>query len=254
MNTCLGSLEFTAETLTPKKPKFSAVHLQMLQRQNRLMEHKEIVDKIKQEYKSLHKACGHINVPYKTLHSLCKPLQKKKKMVRETCVNICHFYEKEIVSHELPSARLKGCRFMTTTLEHCYNLYREDCTKESKVPVSFSTFARLRPKNVFKIDQTPDRQCICDDCENFHLLRRTLNCLGVKGVPAHSKECMEMSLCKQNDDSNAKCSSVTGDNNADGNVNTWTTRDAYHQIDPNYGGIEYINSAQSLSSLFAGPE
>ena len=30
MNTCLGSLEFTAETVTPTKPKFSAVHLQML--------------------------------------------------------------------------------------------------------------------------------------------------------------------------------------------------------------------------------
>ena len=222
MNTCLGSLEFTSETVTPKKPKFSVVHLQMLQRQNRLKEHKEIVDKIKQEYKSLHKACGHLNVPYKTLHSLCKPLQKKKKTVRETWVNIHHFYEKEIVSHELPSARLKGRRFMTTTLEHCYNLYREDCTKESKVPVSFSTFARLRPKNVFKIDQTPDRRCICDDCENFRLLRRTLNHLGVKGVPGHSKECIEMSLCKQNDDSNANCNSVTGDSNTDSNVNTWT--------------------------------
>ena len=241
MNTCLGSLEFTSETVTPKKPKFSVVHLQMLRRQNRLKEHKEIVDKIKQEYKSLHKACGHLNVPYKTLHSLCKPLQKKKKMVLETWVNIHHFYEKEIVSHELPSARLKGRRFMTTTLEHCYNLYREDCTKESKVPVSFSTFAHLRPKNVFKIDQTPDRQCICDDCENFRLLRRTLNHLGVKGVPAHSKECIEMSLCKQNDDSNANCNGVTGDSNADSNVNTWTARDAYHQIDPNYGQIECIN-------------
>ena len=83
--------------------------------------------------------------------------------------------------------------------------------------VSFSTFARLRPQNVYKIDQTPDRQCICDKCEKFRLVRRTLNRLGIKGVPLHSKECIQMSLCK------------VDDNNADSN-NSNTNSDACQQM------------------------
>ena len=169
-----------------------------------------------------------LHVPYKTLHSLCTPLVKKKKSVRETWVNIRAFYNQEIVSHEHPSVRLKGRRFMTSTLEECFTLYKDHCKKEGKVAVSFSTFARLRPQNVYKIDQTPDRQCICDECENFRLVRRTLNRLGIKGVPVHLKECIEMSLCKVND------------NNADSNDSN-TDSDTCHQIDPNYGHIECIN-------------
>ena len=82
---------------------------------------------------------------------------------------------------------------------------------------------------MFKIDHTPDRQCICDDCENFRLVRRTLNRLGIKGVPPHSKEYIEMSLYDSNTDSN------------DSNANSNSTQDAYHQIDANYGQIECIN-------------
>ena len=81
---------------------------------------------------------------------------------------------------------------------------------------------------MYKIDQTPDRQCICDEYENFRLVRRTLNRLGIKGVPVHSKECIEMSLCK------------VDDNNADSNESD-ADSDTCHQIDPNYGRIECIN-------------
>ena len=117
---------------------------------------------------------------------------------------------------------------MTSTLEECFTLYKDDCKKEFKVAISFSTFARLRPCNVYKIDQTPDRQCICDECKNFRMVRRTLNRLGIKGVPVHSKECIEMSLCQINDSI-----ANSNDNNPDS--------DAFHQIDPNYGRIECIN-------------
>ena len=117
---------------------------------------------------------------------------------------------------------------MTSTLEECFTLYKDDCKKEFKVAVSFSTFAHLRPHNVYKIDQTPDRQCICDECENFRMVRRTLNRLGIKGVPVHSKECIEMSLCQIND------------SNSDSNNNN-PDSDTFHQIDPNYGRIECIN-------------
>ena len=161
INDCLGTFKSSFES----KPKVSVIQLQMLWRQNRLTEHNNIVQKIWKEYGSINKASASLHIPYKTLHSLCQPLKKKNKTIRETWVNIRKFYEKETVSHEHPSAKLKGHRFMTASIEESYKWYKEHCTNEEKDPVSFSTFARLRPKNVFKIGQTPDRQCICDQCE-----------------------------------------------------------------------------------------
>ena len=223
INDCLGTFK-----LVESKPKVSVIHLQMLRRQNRLTEHKNIVQKIRNQYGSINKASASLHIPYKTLHNLCQPLKKKTKTICETWVNISKFYEKETVSHEHPSAKLKGRRFMTASIEESYKLYKDHCTNEQKDPVSFSTFAHLRPKNVFKIEQTPDRQCICDQCENFRLVRRLLNRLSIKGVPSHSKECIQMSLCNAN--SNANC-------NTDSNA----VPDPYHQVDGNYGRIECIN-------------
>ena len=229
LNDTLASFKMTLKSVPSTKPKLSILQLQMLRRQNRQTEHGELVAKIKKEYGSINKASLSLHIPYKTLHNLCQPLLKKKKSSRETWVNIQKFYEKDAVSHHHPSARFNGRRFLITTLEDCYRLYKDSCREECKQPVSFSTFARLRPKNVFKIDQTPDRQCICDECENFRMTRRILNRLGVKGVPPHSKDCIEMSMCDNN-----------GDNNDDSHDGV-TDSDAYHQIDPNYGRIECIN-------------
>ena len=238
LNDTLASFKMTLKSVPSTKPKLSILQLQMLRRQNRQTEHGELVAKIKKEYGSINKASLSLHIPYKTLHNLCQPLLKKKKSSRETWVNIQKFYEKDAVSHHHPSARFNGRRFLITTLEDCYRLYKDSCREECKQPVSFSTFACLRPKNVFKIDQTPDRQCICDECENFRMTRRILNRLGVKGVPPHSKDCIEMSMCDNN-----------GDNNDDSH-DCVTDSDAYHQIDPNYGRIECINQVYDFGQNF----
>ena len=86
LQNCLSSFKF--ESIPTPKPKLSILQLQMLRRQNRLFEHKQLVTKIKREYGSINKASLQLYVPYKTLHSLCKPLEKKRKTVRETWVNI----------------------------------------------------------------------------------------------------------------------------------------------------------------------
>ena len=119
----------------------SVIQLQMLWRQNRQTEHKCMVEKIKKGYGSINKAGASLHVPYKTLHNLCQPMKKKKKSICETWVNIRKFYEKDTVSHEHPSVRLKGQKFMTTIIEESYSLYKDDCKNELKVAVSFSTFA-----------------------------------------------------------------------------------------------------------------
>ena len=71
------------------------------------------------------------------------------------------------MSQELPLARVKGQRYMTKTLEEAYHMYTEHFAKRSKKCVSFSTFFKMRPRNIYKIGQTPDHQCICDTCENL---------------------------------------------------------------------------------------
>ena len=226
LSDCLVTFKLKFESMpTSKPPKLSVLQLQMLRRQNRRTEHAQLVEKMKRQFGSLNKASACLQVPYKTLHNLCQPLQKKIKTIRETWVNIREFYQRDTVSHEHPSIRQKGRRFLTQTVEECHTMYQEYCRSLGKQPVSLRTFGRLRPKNVFKINQTPDRQCICDECENFRLVRRALNRIGVRGVPSHSNECIEMSLCDIND-SNADC-------NAD--------RDAFHQIDARCGRIECIN-------------
>ena len=226
LSDCLATFKLTFESIPMSKPpKLSVLQLQMFRRQNRKTEHAQLVEKMKRDFGSLNKASISLQVPYKTLHNLCQPLQKKVKRIRETWVNIREFYARDTVSHEHPSIRQKGRRFLTQTVEECHLMYKEYCRMQEKQPVSLRTFGRLRPKNVFKINQTPDRQCICDECENFRLVRRALNRIGVRGVPSHSQECIEMSLCDI-DDSDANC-----DADCDG----------FHQINPRYGRIECIN-------------
>ena len=106
---------------------------------------------------------------------------------------------------------------MTKTLEESYHAYVEDCLKTSKKHLSFSSFARLCPAKVYTISQTPDRQCICDICENFHLLRLAFK-YNIKDIEAHTDLCIKQSLCEV-DESNAESNACDG----------------LHQVYPNYG-------------------
>ena len=87
-------------------------------------------------------------------------------------------------------------------------------------------FCCFWPKNVYTIDKTPDRQCICDVCRNFRLLRQAMKDNGIKGIPSHTNECIQQSMC---DVSNAS--------NSDSNTDTLedVQHDGLHQVDSNYG-------------------
>ena len=147
--------------------------------------------------------------------------------MRQVWTDIRNFYQSNIVSHELPSAKCKGRRFLSITLEECFAIYKEGCVRQGKNNVSFSTFCRLRPRSVFKVDQTPDRQCICEQCENFRLVKNQLIKVGVHGIPAHMTDCIKMSLCKIDSDSDR--------NNCEND-----RFDSFHQINPEYGKIQCI--------------
>ena len=112
---------------------------------------------------------------------------------------------------------------MTKTLEESYHAYVEDFLKTSKKHLSFSSFAHLCPAKVYTLSQTPDRQCICDICENFCLLRLAFKYNNIKGIEAHTDLCTEQSLCEV-DESNAESNACDG----------------LHQVYPNYGYFQCI--------------
>ena len=137
--------------------------------------------------------------------------------------DITSFYTSNVVSHELPAVKYKGRRFLNLTLDEYYSLYRDGCDWKGKKHVSFSTFCKLRLKLVFKVDQTPSRQCICETCENFRLAKNQLIKVRVQGVPSHMTDCIKKSLC-----------------NIDSDDSFVDRNDSFHQINLEYGKIECI--------------
>ena len=219
---CLASFK-TVSSNRQNQKQVSVLELQFYRKMNRVTEHKLMVKKLLKTYGSMRKASLATGVPYKTLHRLCQPLVSRKKESKQVWKDITSFYTSNVVSHELPAVKYKGRWFLNLTLEECYSLYRDGCVREGKKHVSFSTFCKLRPKSVFKVDQTPDRQCICETCEHFRLAKKQLIKVGVQGVPSHMTDCIKKSLCEIDSD----------DSFVDRN-------DSFHQINPEYGKIECI--------------
>ena len=157
----------------------SVLQLQFLRKSNRVKEHQVLVKQLLKDYGSMHKASLETGVPYKSLHRICWPPVIRKRETKQVWTDIRSFYTSNIISHELPSVKSKGRRFLNLTLEECFSMYREGCARVRKANVSFSTFYKLRPKSVFKIDQTQDRQCICQQCENFQIAKNQLIKVGI---------------------------------------------------------------------------
>lgn len=62
--------------------------------------------------------------------------------------------------------------YLTMFLKEAYILFKQD---NPEIEIGFSTFCKLRPKNVLLMHQTPSDQCKCLTCENFFLKLRALN-------------------------------------------------------------------------------
>ena len=220
----LSTLKSVASTVRNRSSRVSVLQLQFLKQRNRVKEHSDSVRNLLKEYGSMRKCSFHLDVPYKTLHRLCQPPVVRKKETKQVWTDIKKFYNSDVVSHELPSVRCKRRCFLTLSLEECFSMYKEGCINEGKSNVSFSAFCRLRHKSVFKVGQIPDRQCICEQCENFTLVKNHLIKLGVRGIPAHTTDCVKLSLCQI--DSDDSCDSQND------------RIDSFHQINPDYGKVQ----------------
>ena len=198
--------------------------LQFLKAKNCVQEHAKLVTQIKKDYGSLCKASIVMNVHWTIFNRLCKPPQKKSKQLKEQWVDIKTSYARDNVSQELPLARAKGQRYMTKTLEEAYHMYTEHFAKSGKKCVSFSTFCKMRPRNIYKIGQTPDCQCICDTCENFRLLHQSIKNYLIKSIEHHTDTCIKQSLCPV----------------LESESNTQSNSDGLNQVDPTYGYFNCI--------------
>ena len=219
----LASFKPVANQNMMNRTRVSVLQLQFVKKSNRMKEHADLVKQLIKEFGSIRKASLQLGVPYKTLHRLCQAPVVWKKETKQVWTDIKNFYTSNVISHELPSARSKGRHFLSITLEECFLVYKEGCSREGRRNVSFNTFCCLRPKSVFTVGQTLDRQCICEQCENFRLVKNQLIKLGVKAVPAHTTDCVKLSLC-QIDSFNSENDRI----------------DSFHLINPDYGKVQCI--------------
>ena len=219
---CVATFKSVSST-KQSKSKVCVLQLQFLRKSNRVKEHQVLVKQLLKDCGSMHKASVETGVPYKSLHRICQPPVIRKRETKQVWTDIHSFYTSNIISHELLSVKSKGRRFLSLTLEECFSMCREGCVRVGKANVSFRTFCRLHPKSVFKVDQTPDRQCICQQCENFRLAKNQLIKVGILGIPAHMTDCIKRSMCDI-----GSCDS-SGDRN-----------NSFDQITAEYGKIECI--------------
>ena len=86
----------------------------------------------------------------------------------------------------------KGTQRLAEEDKHSENQKKK--RKKERI-IASSTFAKLRPKSVKKIEETPLRQCVCDSCENFRQDIISLHSIKVEGVHKNAKKTIQQSIC-----------------------------------------------------------
>lgn len=61
--------------------------------------------------------------------------------------------------------------YLITYLKEAYSIFKDE---NPNYTISFSTFCKLQPENVFLMRQTPEDQCKCMTCENFFVQLKAL--------------------------------------------------------------------------------
>ena len=117
----------------------------------------------------------------------------KKKFTRETNRQITDFMQCEAVSYCIPEAKYAGLFFFKYCVAEVHKMFlRENPT----IVVSASHFYKLKPTWIKTVDQTPDRRCVCDTCENIKLAGQVLRAAGLTSLSTNPREVMKRTWCK----------------------------------------------------------
>ncbi|KAK7090626.1 uncharacterized protein [Littorina saxatilis] len=126
-------------------------------------------------------------------------------------------YEREDISRDDPcqksvSARTgNSTRYMEKTLQESYDQYITECNPDTEKQVSFSKFAKLKPKDVKTTQHNKLKTCKCEHCEKVRLLLMGINNFLIKknqrGLTlANKRAALDLTLCpKQGEFHNIAC-------------------------------------------------
>lgn len=95
-------------------------------------------------------------------------------------------------------------RILTMKLKEAYQLFKE----EAKISIGFSTFAELRPSEVFPVSQRDHEVCMCMHHENIEMLLDGLNKMSkTMKLPTNAETAMKETICyfDLNDDKSLNC-------------------------------------------------
>ena len=176
------------------------LELKCFKLQNKVQKHGELVKRILDKYGSKRKAAEAYGLHYKTFYNLCQPPQTKTtlrhKMFIDRKDQVSKFMHENYVSKVLPNARLAHKHFMIQCLEDSHKQYVEWCKEKKINAVAFSTYCRLKPKDVYTMQETPENECCCKICLNVGLLKKAMSVHGIKGIPSSSKEAIKVTFCE----------------------------------------------------------
>ena len=160
----------------------------------------ETVDKMKQRYTSLRRACSKMDMQWSKFHN-CTRLYKRKleqwKFICKLCPSdvqsIKDFFVSDQTSFPMPDKKYAGKQFMKKTLEKSckmYNLLAN--TTKKKAP---STFQKYKPKSVKLQGEIPFRQMYCEVCQNFEFVMNSASKY-LSGIPNNIDKSVDSSLCE----------------------------------------------------------
>ena len=182
----------------------SVLQLKAFKMQNRVEDHRKMVELIKDTFGSLNKAAKALNIYYCTLWNLCQTPTKSKSnkriiVMKDKMETLAKFYTQKSVTTNVPTARQSKKHFLTSTYDEAYCQYVKWCKDSDMVPVPFGTFYRLKPKDVYCVGKIPENHCCCRLCQNFHHDKVGISESKIKGIGTTTKEIILGSMCPVTD-------------------------------------------------------
>lgn len=180
--------------------------LKCFKEQNRVKDLSELAYRIKKWHGSYRKAARFYHVRWQTFLEMVKPNPTEKVKSDRTLKSLARkeevgeFYSSPGISNENPRPRACKKRYLTRTVSETYNLYVKSCDEKKTKPMSQRHFMKCRPKQVKRVSQTPDNECLCEKCENEKLIRVHLHGIGLQGIPKTVTDAISYTICPDIDE------------------------------------------------------
>ena len=170
-----------------------------LKGKNRLVEHQNVVQQLKKEFKSFRNLSSVSGIALKTVHNWCslpkQKVHKAKELSQLRRTEFEQFLLQDTISFAYPSKRYAGKRFLCDTLDMTRKKYLAQPEYHKYGIVSMSTMKMYRPRYILLCGETPLDQCLCDKCENFEQILKALIAIGMKCIPSNRYDAVDSVVC-----------------------------------------------------------